>query len=68
MAKSLFQKRITALIAIFLVGIVGLVIRLIDGHFFIVLYKYMVIIFFLFTLNFFKNILILENYLIIYYI
>jgi cell division protein FtsI (penicillin-binding protein 3) len=30
MAKSLFQKRITALIAIFLVGIVGLVIRLID--------------------------------------
>ena len=30
MAKSLFQKRITVLIAIFLVGIVGLVIRLID--------------------------------------
>lgn len=30
MAKSLFQKRITALIAIFLAGIVGLVIRLID--------------------------------------
>lgn len=30
MAKSLFQKRITALIAIFLVGISGIVIRLID--------------------------------------
>lgn len=30
MAKSLFQKRITALIAIFLVGIAGIVIRLID--------------------------------------
>lgn len=30
MAKNLFQKRITALIAIFLVGISGIVIRLID--------------------------------------